>query len=99
MFDDSLEFLTYNEFFKRRCAIKKKFRNMDSEKKRIYRMYLYAQREMSNTKVDLIWEYLNEPDSSVLCPTTEQLEQYFVEALEHNEKYDNYLSESEEFEY
>lgn len=99
MFDDSLEFLTYNEFFKRRGMIKKKFRSMDSEKQRIYKMYVYSQREMSDKKVDLIWEYLNEPDSSVLCPTTPQLKQYFIESLEHNEKYDDYLSEDDEFEY
>lgn len=85
MFDESLGFSTYNDFFKRRKEIKKKYKQMKSEQKKIYRMYLYAQRDMSTQKVDLIWEFLNEADSSCLCPTLEQLEQYFDNSLEQCE--------------
>lgn len=99
MFDNSIGFTTYNDFFKRRNDIKKQYRGMKDDTKAIYKMYLYSQRELSTNKVDLIWEFLNEPDTSCYCPTTEQLEQYFVESLEHDDKYDDYLTEDDNFEY
>lgn len=86
MFDDSIGFTTYNDFFKRRDIIKKKYRNMKDKEREIYRMYLYSQRDMSTQKVDLIWEFLNEADTSCYCPTQEQLAQYFNHELENIER-------------
>ena len=97
MFDDSMGFSTYNDFFKRRDIIKKKYKSAKREIKDIYKMYVYSQRHLSRRKVDLIWEYLNEPDTSVDCPTKEQLEMYFVQALE--KKDEDYKLEGEDFEY
>ena len=97
MFDETMEFSTYNDFFKRRDRIKHKYNSMNDTKKRIYKMYLYSQREMSTTKVDLIWEFLNEPDTSVYCPSFEKLRQHFVESLEPN--LPEYITESDNFEY
>ena len=85
MFDNDLGFSTYNDFFKRREKIKKKFKSMGDKERKIYRMYLYAQREFSTNQVDLKWEYLNEPDNSIYCPTMEQLSQYFNHKLEEIE--------------
>lgn len=82
MFDDSLGFATYNDFFKRRNEIKKKYRKLTDSMRKIYKMYLYSQRDMSTNKVDLIWEFLNEPDTSCYCPTEDQLKQYFNHELE-----------------
>lgn len=97
MFDDSMGFSTYNDFYKRRLAIKDKYTKLSCQGKQIYKMYLYSQREMSTQKVDLIWEYLNESDTSVYYPTDEKLKMYFVDALE---KEDNeYIVEDDEFEY
>lgn len=96
MFDETMGFTTYNDFFKRRSYIKEKYQNLDTNGRSIYKMYLYSQRELSTTKVDLIWEFLNEPNTSIYCPTTEQLEQYFVEALEHD---DEYIVEDDSIEY
>lgn len=99
MVNEIMIFPTYNDFFNRRDIIKREYRKLNSDNKRIYRMYLYAQRELSTNKVDLIWEYLNEPDSSKFCPTEEQLRQYFVKKLEHEIKYnDDYIGE-DNFEY
>lgn len=99
MFDDDMEFSTYNDFFKRRESIKKMYMNMDKQAKAIYKLYLYAQREMSVSKVDLIWEYLNEPSNSLYCPSDEQLMVYFVEALEPKPTNKEYLEEEKHFEY
>ena len=96
MFDNSLGFSTYNDFFKRRISIKNAYRKLKDETKQIYKMYLYSQREMSTNKVDLIWEFLNEPDTSCYCPTKEQLEYYFNNELEQIEL--SHLS-GDEFEY
>ncbi len=96
MFDGSLGFTTYNDFFKRRVAIKKEYRALKDDVKRIYKMYLYSMRELSTNKVDLIWEFLNEADTSNLCPTEEQLKQYFSYELEQSEI--NHLV-GDEFEY
>ena len=85
MFDDSLSFSTYNDFFKRRDVIKKKFRCLKDKERITYRMYLYSQRDFSTRKLDLIWEFLNEPSSSSLCPKKEQLEYYFDNKLEQYE--------------
>lgn len=93
-------FPTYNDFFNRRDIIKREFKKLNGNDKRVYRMYLYAQRELSTNKVDLIWEFLNEPDSSVYCPTEEQLKQYFVQKLEHEIEYNlDYPMEDDEIEY
>lgn len=86
MFDSSVGFTTYNDFFKRRNTIKSRYSKLNDRDKEIYRMYLYAQRELSTQKVDLIWEFLNEPDTSYDCPTKKQLEQYFSYELEEIEK-------------
>lgn len=99
MFDDDMEFSTYNDFFKRRKRIKEMYTNMDKQAKAIYKLYLYAQREMSVGKVDLIWEYLNEPSNSLYCPSDEQLMVYFVEALEPKPTNKEYLEEEKHFEY
>lgn len=85
MFDESMGFSTYNDFFKRRCDIKKKYKVLKTNNKKIYRMYLYSKRELSTQKLDLMWEFLNEPDNSCLCPTEKQLRQYFDTKLERLE--------------
>ena len=96
MVNDIMIFPTYNDFFKRREIIKNEFKKLSIDDKKVYRMYLYAQREMSTNKVDLIWEFLNEPDTSIYCPTEHQLKQYFVQNLEHEIKYnDDYPLEDE----
>ena len=93
-------FSTYNDFFNRRDIIKKEFKKLNGDSRRIYRMYLYAQREFTTNKLDLIWEFLNEPDNSAYCPTEEQLRQYFVKSLEHEIEYDpDYHDGGDEFEY
>lgn len=98
--NDIMIFSTYNDFFNRRNIIKKEFKKLKDSDKRIYRMYLYAQREFTTNKLDLIWEFLNEPDNSAYCPTEEQLKQYFVKALEHEIVYDpDYVFEGEDIEY
>lgn len=100
MINEIMIFSIYNDFYKRRNIIKKEYKKLSSEQKQIYRMYLYAQRELSTNKVDLIWEFLNEPDNSKYCPTEEQLERYFVTELEHEVKYnDDYPMEDEDSEY
>lgn len=85
MLDESLSFSTYNDFFKRRDIIKKKFSCLKNQERITYKMYLYSQREFSTKKLDLIWEFLNEPSSSSLCPTIEQLQHYFDNKLEQYE--------------
>lgn len=97
MFDESMGFSTYNDFFKRHATIKKKYAKLDCQQKKIYKMYLYSQREMSTQKVDLIWEYLNECDTSIYCPSEEKLKMYFVDALEKDDS--EYIVEDDEFEY
>jgi len=97
MFDESMGFSTYNDFFKRRNNIKKQYMQMNCQEKRIYKMYLYSQRDMSTPKVDLIWEFLNESDTSIYCPSKEKLKMYFVDALEKDDS--EYIVEDDEFEY
>lgn len=97
MFYESMGFSTYNDFYKRRIGIKKKYISLSCREKQIYKMYLYSQRDMSTTKVDLIWEYLNEADTSVYYPTEEKLKQYFVDALEKDDS--EYVIDGDEFEY
>jgi len=80
---------TYNDFFNRRDIIKREFKKLNNNDRRIYRMYLYAQREFSTNKLDLIWEFLNEPENSAYCPTEDQLKQYFVQNLEHEVEYNS----------
>lgn len=86
MFEGSVGFTTYNDFFKRRNTIKKEYGKMKDKEREIYRMYLYSQRDLSTQKLDLIWEFLNEPETSCYCPTDKQLEQYFSYDLEEIER-------------
>ena len=85
MFDGCIGFTTYNDFFKRREIIKKKYNAMKNNERQIYRMYLYSQRNLSTQKLDLIWEFLNEPENSYYCPSEAQLRQYFSHELEEIE--------------
>lgn len=97
MINEIMIFPTYNDFFNRRNIIKREFKKLNTDDKRVYRMYLHAQRELSTAKVELIWEFLNEPDNSCYCPTEEQLKQYFVQKLEHEIKYnDDYRFEDDD---
>lgn len=76
--NEIMKFETYNDFFDRREMIKRCFDKLDMQHRQIYRYYLYANRQMSTTKLDLIWEYLAEPSDSEDFPSLEKLSQYYV---------------------
>lgn len=75
--NERMRFETYNDFYIRRKIIRDLFDKSSNDEKEIYKYYLYSNRLLSTMKVDLIWEYLIEPDNSFAKSTEEDLARYY----------------------
>lgn len=76
MINETMVFTTYNDFFKRRYIIKREFNKLNDEHKQVYKWYLYANRMLSTQKVNIMWEFLSEPENSIFRPTDELMKKY-----------------------
>lgn len=90
-----MTFSTYNDFFKRRYIIKNAFNKLDSTHKKIYRLYIFADRSLSTMLVEMMWEFLSEPDDSKDRPSDELMERYCISEPERG----NANWEEESYEY
>lgn len=76
MVNPSMTFFNFQDFYVNAKRIKSLYVNLSVEEKRIYKMYVYSNRLLSDKKVDKVWEYLNEPFGSVYYVSYEMLEEY-----------------------
>lgn len=76
MVNPSMTFFNFQDFYVNAKRIKNLYVNLSVEEKRIYKMYVYSNRLLSDKKVDKVWEYLNEPFGSVYYVSYEMLGEY-----------------------
>lgn len=76
MVNPSMTFFNFQDFYLNAKRIKSLYVNLSVEEKRIYKMYVYSNRLLSDKKVDKVWEYLNEPFGSVYYVSYEMLGEY-----------------------
>lgn len=69
-------FYNFNEFFDNAERIKKHFETLDIMDKKIYKMYVYSNRDIREHILDKIWEYLNEPFGSYYYVSHDMLSVY-----------------------
>ena len=61
MIKEELRFIGFKDFYKRSRIIKSAYMSLSLEEKWTYKYYLYSNSLISLTRLDLMWEYLNEP--------------------------------------
>jgi hypothetical protein len=66
MFDEDVMFYGLKGFFCKCKSIKEKYKEMNYEEKRIYKMYVYSTCFEDEQSKDLMWEYLNDVENSYL---------------------------------
>ena len=76
MVNPSMTFFNFQDFYIHAKRIKEMYACLSVEEKRIYKMYVYSNRLLSDKKVDKVWEYLNEPFGSVYYVSYEMLGEY-----------------------
>ena len=64
MIRDELRFVGFRDFYKRSRYIKQIYRSLPIDEKWHYKYYVYSNRLIDQKHVDLIWQYLNESESS-----------------------------------
>ena len=75
--NERMMFETYNDFYIRRNIIKDLFHRLSDNGQEVYKYYLYSNRLLSTMKIDLIWEYLREPDNSFAKTSEKALAKYY----------------------
>ena len=60
--NQNMWFFTFNDFCENRYAIKKLYNELDTNGKRFYMWYVYANVRMQEKTKNLIWDFLNEYD-------------------------------------
>ena len=80
MIKEELRFIGFKDFYKRSRIIKSKYRSLSLEEKWTYKYYLYSNSLISLTRLDLMWEYLNEPESSEYYVSRRKLGEEYLKA-------------------
>lgn len=61
---EDMRFFNFKDFYERKDIIKTSFNMLSLREKQIYKMYVYSNRLISESTLNKIWEYLNEPFGS-----------------------------------
>lgn len=73
MIRKSMKYNNFNEFCAKARDIKKEYDLLSVDEIYIYKMYVYSHTFMNLHKMDIIWEFLNEPVGSCYYVTYEML--------------------------
>lgn len=76
MVDSAMVFYTFKDFYANAKRIKEKYEKLSNYDKRIYKMYVYSNRSLSEKVANKVWEYLNEPFGSFYYVSYEMLGVY-----------------------
>lgn len=74
---ERMRFETYNDFYLRKNIIRDMFKELSRDEQEIYRYYVYANRILSDTKADRIWEFLAAVDSEEFFQSVDNLKRYY----------------------
>lgn len=80
MIKEELRFIGFKDFYKRSRIIKSTYMSLSLEEKWTYKYYLYSNSFISLTRLDLMWEYLNEPESSEYYVSRRKLGEEYLKA-------------------
>ena len=61
---EEMRFVGYKDFYKRSRILKQRYHVLSNDEKWVYKYYVYSNRLIDQKHADLIWQYLNEPESS-----------------------------------
>lgn len=61
---EDMKFINFRDFYKRRDVIKYAFDTLSHDERYIYKLYVYSNRLINESRLDRIWEFLNEPFGS-----------------------------------
>ena len=80
MIKEELRFIGFKDFYKRSRIIRSTYMSLSLEEKWTYKYYLYSNSLISLTRLDLMWEYLNEPESSEYYVSRRKLGEEYLKA-------------------
>ena len=80
MIQDEMRFIGFKDFYKRSRKIKSMYDKLSLEEKWTYKYYVYSNALVSQNRVDLIWEYLNEPENSEYFVSIKKLGEQYMKA-------------------
>lgn len=73
---ENMKFIDFKDFYKRRRLIKHAYDLLSPNEKQIYKLYVYSNRLIVESKLNKIWEALNEPFGSVYYIPIDSLDVY-----------------------
>lgn len=80
MIQDEMRFIGFKDFYKRSRKIKSMYDKLSLEEKWTYKYYVYSNALVSQNRLDLIWEYLNEPENSEYFVSRKKLGEQYMKA-------------------
>ena len=80
MIKDEMRFIGFKDFYKRSRKIKSMYDRLSLEEKWTYKYYVYSNALISQNRLDLIWEYLNEPENSEYFVSRKKLGEQYLKA-------------------
>jgi hypothetical protein len=80
MIQDEMRFIGFKDFYKRSRKIKSMYDKLSLEEKWTYKYYVYSNALVSQNRLDLIWEYLNEPENSEYFVSRKKLGEQYLKA-------------------
>ena len=80
MIKDEMRFIGFKDFYKRSRKIKSMYDRLSLEEKWTYKYYVYSNALISQNRLDLIWEYLNEPENSEYFVSRKKLGEQYMKA-------------------
>ena len=80
MIQDEMRFIGFKDFYKRSRKIKSMYDKLPLEEKWTYKYYVYSNALVSQNRLDLIWEYLNEPENSEYFVSRKKLGEQYMKA-------------------
>lgn len=80
MIQDEMRFIGFKDFYKRSRKIKSMYERLSEKDKWTYKYYVYSNALVSQNRLDLIWEYLNEPENSEYFVSRKKLGEQYMKA-------------------
>ena len=80
MIQDEMRFIGFKDFYKRSRKIKSMYDKLSLEEKWTYKYYVYSNALISQNRLDLIWEYLNESENSEYFVSRKKLGEQYLKA-------------------
>lgn len=80
MIQDEMRFIGFKDFYKRSRKTKSMYDKLSLEEKWTYKYYVYSNALISQNRLDLIWEYLNEPENSEYFVSRKKLGEQYMKA-------------------